>query len=183
MPKIIYLSGEKEGQIEDKPQAWIDHYCRKLGDLFDIVSDSEIKNKVSDAGDSAIVAYDKLSEGEKDSIRKGFKELVLRKIGWVVRDCGNKALEEIHISLLSERVLAGKDGAIQKAKKEVEILAKIKKALGLLVENEDFILSCEVEDKDEILSLIGKLSIGFSEVEALKAENEALRKRFTQNKK
>ncbi len=172
------------GEILEKPDAWVMHHSRKIGVEFDLVqSEKEVgKSAVLDKNTGEQINSDQpkekafmaLSEGDRDSVRRGFKELVLRKSGWVLRDCLNKASEEIHISLpdRSAQISAAKDSAVNRALQELRILSKFKEILAKSVEGEDCYVT--FEDKEGVLEMVERISFGSSEVDALRAENQRL---------
>ncbi len=166
MPKIELLTASNLGNIGDivdKPQDWINHYARKIGVEFDLVQSEKKAQGIEVAGaeDSKERAFMNLSEGDRDSVRKGFKELVLRKAGWILRECGNKALQEIHISAIdrTEQIKTAKDSAVKRASEKMQRLVAYRSALIALVSGDQFELTFDEDsDKDEILKEISLLT-------------------------
>jgi len=179
MPKIRIIA---TNEIVEKPQAWINYFVRQIDIVWELVEDSPKNSgaKITGAEDSKEKAFDKLTEGEKDSCRKGFKELVLRKAGWILRDTVAKCMNEIHISIpdRSSQIAAAKDSAIERAKKQVELLTSFKEILKQTIRGEQLYVSFEAEDLEELEKMIDSLSIGVNEVEVLKSENAKLAKRL-----
>ena len=185
MKKILLLEdwdGQgKSGEELTKSEDWVKFHARKIGVIFEVVSSKPTETKIASESESAEMAYGKLSEGEKDSIRKGFKSLVLRKEGWILKDCSNKAQNEIHISIPNREleIKSAKDSSIERAKSEIAILGKFKEILRLSISGkmDEFNISLD-GDSEILLEMVEKLSLGFTEVEVLKAENSNLRKRL-----
>ena len=181
MPQIEWISGELSGTKEEKPQKWIEFSARRIGKDFVVVEKSaERIEQIASSELSKEAAFMRLDEGDRDSVRKGWKELVLRKQGWILRECINKASEEIHISLPDRTVQIkdAKNSALARATKKIEVLKQFKEILRKNIEGDEmyFVSFENEEDKEEILGLINSLSIGIDEVEVLKGENEKLRK-------
>lgn len=149
-----------EGDELEKPDAWVKHHARKIGEVFELVEDSVAKAgvKISDGG-SIEKAYALLSDGDKDSIRKGFKKLVERKSGWILVDCTNKVMQEIHISAISREVEIkdAKNSAIVRAGEKLKRLAAMKGLLKAMVEDGDVLLEYSEVDKFDILKEIDEL--------------------------
>jgi len=174
MPKIkLLITSElgQEGEILEKTDGWISFRFREQGEKWDIYTGKENEIKIAQPDESASVAYDKLSDAEKESVRKGYKRLALRKNGWVLRDCISESSEEINITL-NEQTKIKKDGAISKAETELRILGQIKVILKKVLIGEDVNVVCE--DSEMAYSLVDRLSLGTSEVDALRAEIERL---------
>lgn len=191
MPKIKLLKDCKfgqDGQILEKPKEWILHYTRLLGEDFDLIDEKTEPLKIAASGETIELAYMKLSEGDKDSVKKGFRKLVLRKAGWVLVDCINKALTEIHVSVVdrSAQIKDAKDSAKARAAEDLKMLVFFKEILLRIFKNavsgvgnegyEDFDVTGEDLDIERIEGLVKLLSIGNSEVETLKSEVERMNK-------
>ena len=89
MPKIKLTEDCRFGQAEqilDKPKEFL-IYLNTLKIGYEVVSEKAEVGKIIASNIGMEEAYGRLGEGEKDSIRKGFKKLVLRKAGWILLDC------------------------------------------------------------------------------------------------
>ena len=184
MPKIKDI---QTGAISEKSSLWITLNHRTKGEVWELYTEKSEGVFLSDGNDSAEVAYSKLSDGDKQSISRGAKKLVRRKAGWLVIDCGDKCLEEIHITLPAREsaIKSAKDSASTKAQAELRLLAGLKSILRNVLRNElnpdseegykDFYVTCEDFDSEDVDKYIAKLSLGSTEVEALKMENDRLK--------
>ena len=171
MPKITLLIDSplgKTGEILDKPNDWITFNARREGLVWERISS---ETPISSSEDSAEIAYSKLSDAEKTSIRTGGKKLARRKSGWLLLDVMNESSEEIHISL-PQRAADAKDGAKKKAADELLALAGAKEILKISMKSGD--VNATTEDYDSWCAFVDKLSLGSSEVDALKVEIERL---------
>lgn len=178
MPQIKIIStGEIKTVSEDLADAMIESGRAEIV----LNNPSKVISSVEE-GDTMVKAYDKLSQGEKDSISKGFKKLVLRKAGWILMDCGNRAMEEIHISLPSrdEQIKDAKTAAAIRLQRRIDMLEKCKGILRkVFAENYDFDVTFDNdEDREAAIDFLDSLSLGSEEVEMLKIKNLELNKKF-----
>ena len=180
MPKIHII---ETGEIKEVRDSWIILHRHEKNEKWESFSSYEERTKGKNVADSdleEIEAYSRLSEGDKESVRKGFKKLVLRKAGWILKENFNKAVDEIHISLPSreEQIKDAKKSAIARAEAKLKILEQFKMLLKSEILEEDLSISFEFEDKEEILSFIDQLSFGTEELLAKNAEIDRLNAKF-----
>jgi hypothetical protein len=110
MPKIIFLDGTSKivdsDWLFDISDDGIDNSeLVKLGKVVYVKDDKIEKSdtKIASAEISQLLAYEMLTDGQKDSIKKGFKVLKIKSVGkessWYLVDCAEKSKNEINISL------------------------------------------------------------------------------------
>jgi len=170
MPKIKFLTGDRAGEIVEVQDGYLAFKAKTRDIDWELIIPEKKQNSgtlihaTEDSEKGYSDAWDKLSEGQKDSVRKQFKILKKRADGFYLVDNINKAGNSIHQSSLLQvvNIKDAKASAIQKSKRDSQIISRFKSLLTELVEDDSiFGLGFDNDEieKDELKDLISKLSV------------------------
>jgi hypothetical protein len=172
MPKIKFLTGDRAGEIVEVQEGYLAFKSKTRDIDWELIIPEKKQNSgtlihtTEDSEKGYFDAWDKLSEGQKDSVRKQFKILKKRADGFYLVDNINKAGNSIHQSSLLQvvNIKDAKSSAIQKSKRDSQIISRFKSLLTELVEDDSiFGLGFDNDEieKDELKDLISKLIVKY----------------------